>query len=119
MNILPLPSLELLPLPSVTSAAVLTLNGDVRHTPAVDSAPITEMPPPPLLEPTVDSGKSIAVKTKKNKGKKKKRFLDDSETSSVCSTSHPTQKGIRVVNKQRSPRVLIGLARQKEGILRP
>ncbi|CAL5344815.1 unnamed protein product [Camellia sinensis] len=70
-------------------------------------------------KPTANGGKSIAIKTRKNQKKKKKLFMDGSEatsssTSSVCSTSHSIQRGVRITTKQRNPRVLIASARQKE-----
>ncbi|KAI7979765.1 Protein CPR-5 [Camellia lanceoleosa] len=84
---------------------------------AVDSNSTAEILPP--SKPTVNGGKSITIKTKKNQKKKKKLYMDGSEatsssTSSVCSTSHSIQRGVRVATKQRNPRVLIASARQKE-----
>ncbi|CAL5427749.1 unnamed protein product [Camellia sinensis] len=49
-------------------------------------------------KPTVNGGKSITIKTRKNQKKKKKLFMDGSEatsssTSSVYSTLHSIQRG--------------------------
>ncbi|XP_057492873.1 protein CPR-5 isoform X2 [Actinidia eriantha] len=77
-------------------------------TAAIDSNPMTGIPPP--SKPT---GKSTNIKANKNK-KLSVEGSDEASSSTPSACSLQRGRGIRIASKHRNPRTAIGSARQKE-----
>uniref|UniRef100_A0A5B7C7D2 Protein CPR-5-like n=1 Tax=Davidia involucrata TaxID=16924 RepID=A0A5B7C7D2_DAVIN len=110
------------PTAASASSEALTQNDEppaaaAGHPTSNDSNPTVETETPPRSRSTINRGKAVIIKKKK----KKRPPTDVSDppptppsSSSSCCTSLPVQRGLRVSNSRRNPRILICSVRQKE-----